>query len=299
MLIMRAVAVVFMVTTCCACMQAKQRYDGTSQPDTPARASDAPVTADEVRRERIVLFAPTALGPLATIDPGARLEFPFALADRVDLLMKGHDGRVGEVLPDSDAPRWNEGRVPATAGAHVVVLTQVLSLNRVKGGIGLGSRPDHVEAVVELRALDVNGVALYRKHAVSEADVSEKPKIVTDNGKPESLASAAALDVAMSDFRAFLSAQNELVNQPTGLANPSTRIAMLIESEPSGADVLIDGAFRGTTPLNIGIPARQVKIRIERQGFSAWERDLVPTADMPIKPALIPLPATVEPPTAE
>jgi hypothetical protein len=253
-----------------------------------------------VRRERIVLFAPTGLGPLATFDPAARLEFPFALADRVDLLMKGHDGRVGEVLPDSDSPRWNEGRVPATAGAHVVVLTQVLSLNRVKGGTGLGSRPDYVEAVVELRALDVNGTALYRKHAVGEADVSEKPKIVTDNGKPESLAAAAALDVALSDFRAFLSAQNELANQPTGLADPTAQIAMVVDSEPAGADVLIDGVFRGTTPLKLSVPARQVKIRIERQGFIAWERVLVPRADMPIKPALIAIPAPVaaEPPPA-
>jgi len=281
-------------------MQAKQRYDGTNQPEILAVDPAAPVTAADLRRERIVLFAPTALGPLAPFDPAARLEFPFALADRVDLLMKGHDGRVGEVLPDSDAPRWNEGRVPATAGAHVVVLTQVISLNQVKGGTGLGSRPDHIEAVVDLRALDVNGAVLYRKHAVGEADVSEKPKIVTDNGKPESLAAAAALDVALSDFRTFLSAQNELANQPTGLANPPTHIAIVVDSAPSGADVLIDGTFRGTTPLKLSMPARQVKIRIEHQGFSAWERDVVPRADMPIKPALIPipLPVPVEPPPA-
>lgn len=296
MLTLRLCVVISILLASAGCMQARQRYDGTVKSDAPVTA--APTTAEEFRQQRIVLFAPTSLGPLAAIYPAARLEFPFAMADRVDLLMKGHDGRVGEALPDSDAARWSAGRVPATAGAHVVVLTQVLTLERIRGGTGLGSRPDRMNAVVELRALDVNGVVIYRKRALGQADVARMPKVVSEDGRPESRAAWEALTTALSDFRTFLSALNELANQPVRLNQQpaESAVPVIVDSDPAQADVLIDGAFRGTTPLTLMLPAREVRVRIERQGFLPWERMLVPSIDMRIQPALVPVPAAEQPP---
>jgi hypothetical protein len=297
MLNLRLLVVALVLLACAGCMQARQRYDGTGQSEQPAAPAAEPTTATELRSKRIVLFAPTAAAPLAKVYPAARLEFAFAMADRVDLLMKGHDGRVGEVLPDSDAARWNEGRVPATAGANVVVLTQILSIELVKGGRGIGSRPDRIDAVAELRALDVNGTLIYRKRAVGDADVHEKPKVVSDDGKPESLAAWDALDRALADFRSFISARNELADQPVRLTDQlgpeATLVPVIVDSDPAKADVLIDGDFRGTTPLTLKLPPRQVKVRIERQGFEPWERSLVPSVDMRIQPALVPMAAPV------
>jgi hypothetical protein len=288
----RILAIALVLLACAACRRAGQTYDGTT---APATAAEEPATVAGHTRQRIVLFAPTGIGPLAAIYPAARLDFPHALADRVDLLMPGHDGRVGEVLPDSDAKRWDEGRVPATAGAHVVVLTQVVSIDRVEGSIGIGNRPSRVDALVELRALDVNGVAIYRKRAVAQADVPTSPKVVSADGRPESRAAWEALDSALSDFRTFLAARNELADQPTALSQqPGPAAAALvpvtIDSDPPKADVMIDGRFRGTTPLTLKLPAREITVRIERQGYAPWEKQgLVPSPDMTIQPALLPL----------
>lgn len=284
----RLLVLVALILAAAGCTREKQRYDGATAP-VDAKPVD-PTSPDALRAKRIVLFAPVAIGPLAEVYPAARLDYAFALADRVDLVMHGYDGRVGEVLPDADAARWNEGRVPATAGANVVVLAQVVGLSMQKGAIGVGNRPDFHEAVVELRALDVNGALIYRKRAIGQADAVKTPKVVSPDGRPESRAVWDALDIALGDFRAYLSARNELASQPTRLNElpPGELVSVTIDSEPNKADVLIDGAFKGTTPLAIKLPPREVTVRIERQGFQPWMRAVTPSADMTIQPVLAP-----------
>ena len=55
------------------------------------------------------------------------------MANYIDLLAKNADGRVGESLPDSGSAEWDQGRVAATRGAHLVVVTKVIDLLRVAG----------------------------------------------------------------------------------------------------------------------------------------------------------------------
>jgi|GEM_PF-2055210 len=47
-----------------------------------------------------------------------------------------------------------------------------------------------------------------------------------------------------------------------------------ISSDPSGADIEIDGGFVGTTPSSVGIGAGEHTLRVLRNGYQPWERTL-------------------------
>ncbi len=256
----------------------------------PGAAAATPVPTVNEKGERIVLFAPLDPGPLTAIFPEARLDFPYRAAERVDLLLRGHDGRVGETLPDSFAPRWDQGRVPATAGAHVVVLSRVLDLKRHKGSSGMPPIPDSVEALVELLVLDVNGRAIYHKRMQGHSEVSMSPKLASAAAAPESRAAWDAFDAGLGSLRTFLAAQNDLSNVPTPATamNPAdlVLVPVIFDVAPAGAEIQVDGIFRGHSPLTLLLPIRELPIRISLAGHISWERNVLPADGMKIQPIL-------------
>ncbi len=56
-------------------------------------------------------------------------------------------------------------------------------------------------------------------------------------------------------------------------ASPTTTL-VAISSNPSGADIEIDGNFIGTTPSSNTVPAGDHQIKITKKGFKTWERKL-------------------------
>jgi len=275
--------------------------DSQAAAKAPPPAANATAGGDvtDPRTKRIMLFAPTAVGPLTAVFPEARLDFPHRMAEKVDVLMPEYDARVGEVLPDSGAPRWNEGRVPATAGVHVVILTRILDLRLDKGQPGVVARPDRVEAIVEVTALNVDGKQVWHKRAAAMVDAPTSPKTITAASRPESRAAYDALDAGLGALRGWLATQSDLVASPTRASEDPTPADALVEveidSDPPRADVLIDGVYRGTTPQKLKLPARALTVRIERQGHQPWERQITAQAGMRIQPALQPLAAATAP----
>ena len=311
-----AIAVVLALSCVVGCGKDRNRWteaDAKAAEATPPPATTATdggaVTAKVA--DRIMLFAPTEIGPLAAIYPEARLDFPHDMAEKVDVLMREYDGRVGELLPESGAPRWDESRVPATAGVHVVVLSRILELRLHKGQPGVAARPDRIEAIVEVRALNVDGKTVWRKRAGAEAEVPTSPKTITAAARPESRASYDALDAGLGALRGWLATQSDLVDRPTRASEEvvpaaAALIEVEIDSDPAHADIFIDGVFRGSTPQKLKLPPRTLHVRIERKGYTTWEQPQVkPEPGMRIQPALQPVaappaaPAPAAPPAAE
>jgi len=288
--VFRLISVIAICLTVLACSRERNQWHEPAAQPGPAAATPAP-TVNE-KGERIVLFAPLDPGPLTAIFPDARLDFPYRAAERVDLLLRGHDGRVGETLPDSFTPRWDQGRVAATAGAHVVVLSRVLDLKRHKGSSGTPPIPDSVEALVELRVLDVNGRAMYHKRMQGRSDVATSPKLAAAAAAPESRAAWDALDAGLGSLRTFLAAQNDLSNAPTPATemNPAALVLVpvIFDVAPAGAEIEVDGIFRGHTPLTLHLPVRELPIRISLAGHIPWERIVTPEEGMKIQPILAP-----------
>jgi hypothetical protein len=64
-------------------------------------------------------------------------------------------------------------------------------------------------------------------------------------------------------------------NQPI---DPSGASSIVIKSDPSGADIEIDGKFAGSTPSTLQLKIGEHRITIKKSGFVVWERTLDMTA---------------------
>lgn len=281
----RAIAVIAACVVFAGCFS---KADNRWQPQAESKPG---AVAEKPSAKRIVLFAPTALGPLHAIYAQARLDYPFDLADRVDVLMRDADGRVGENLPNSDDPAWDKGRVALTAGAHVIVLTMITDLQKSEGASSPRGRLDHFTATARMRCLDVNGMELVSKTATGAADAEESAKFMGESNRPESRACWNAIANTLGTLRSFLDQQGDMPNQPKRASSeqapaPAALIEVVIGSQPDHADIVVDGLFRGTTPQKLPLPQRPVKIRLERAGFKPWERELTPAPDLKVEPVL-------------
>jgi membrane protease subunit (stomatin/prohibitin family) len=72
--------------------------------------------------------------------------------------------------------------------------------------------------------------------------------------------------------------QNQPQNQQQGgqSAPPdSAEVSVTITSEPTGADIEIDGSYEGNTPTQTMLAPAEYIIRVARPGFKAWERKVI------------------------
>lgn len=82
------------------------------------------------------------------------------------------------------------------------------------------------------------------------------------------------------------------IGERTGAQLPRDQqeITMQVLSDPEGADILVNGIYRGNTPSSVTLPDEQVTMRLELSGYQPWERVLRPSADGRISPRLQPMP---------
>lgn len=86
-------------------------------------------------------------------------------------------------------------------------------------------------------------------------------------------------------------------------AAPPPDAELVVSSNPLGADIELDGAFVGSTPSTVGIPAGDHTIDIAKNGYKTWERKIKVTtgkvgisADLEaVSPSAAPAPAPNSP----
>ena len=277
---------------CCALTLASciPRDRNTWHPAPPGGVSTARMQRpDETAPRRVaVVFAPVAIGTLAGTWPGASEQFAYDLADRIDVLgaKAEADGLAGPELPRSDDAAWRAWPVEGTSGADLVVLTIVQSIEiRQQNTSTQSGRPIACTALIEMRALDAYGNVAFAKRGRGDWEGSPSPKFPGVESKPESRATWQACSNAVGALLEFLEKRNEaVVGGPAPTAEQL--VSVEIASDPSGADVLIDGIFRGNTPCTLKLPVKRLALRIERAGLTPWERMMIPDAGMKIRPAL-------------
>lgn len=249
------------------------RGENTWKPGVPAK-------------KNTVVIAPVATKPLAKLYAQASEDFAYDIANRIDFLGRDADGMAAPELPMADDPAW-AAAVPAAAGIPVIVLVRVTAIEPI---VNVG-RPQ-MEATCELRAIDASGRELFVKTAHGRADTTSSPKLMSDSAKPESQAAWAATANATGALIDWLRARpdRELAPAPAPVPPvvvlPPALVTITIASEPDHADVLVDGVLKGTTPMALSLPRREVRLRLERQGRIPWERVFTPEAEMQLSPAL-------------
>ncbi|MCX8040667.1 MAG: PEGA domain-containing protein [Planctomycetota bacterium] len=289
---MRLVLVVLVALLAIGCVP---RDRNTWHPAPPGGVSPArqPRTDEPAPRRFAAVLAPLAIGPLAAVWRDADIELAYELAARIDA--RGEkaqaDGLAAPQLPAADQPAWRSWPVPGTQGADFLLLLSVVSLERQRSPAGGGAQ-FIINSEVELRAFDPYGNLVFARRGVDAWRGAPSPKFSGPVVAPESEAVRAACQQAIDAFLKFLEQRNEVASGgPSGGASggaAATRLVRVeIDSEPAGADVLIDGVLRGTTPCTVQLPLLQrVQLRLERSGHRSWERTLLPDEGLRLKPLL-------------
>ncbi len=264
---------------------------------------DAAATVAGTTVQRPVVFAPVDVAPVAAFYPEANLDYAYAMRLDVDLRVREVKAWVGEGLPSSASDVWATSAQPAASGAYLVVTTRVLELHDVSTGLESKSGIAHFESTAEMRGYQADGKLVFLKKATGGFSGQTSPKLQTSDADPRSKASWDAIRNCLATLRAYLERQQDLPDAIPG-AVPATAagtvataapaavvavpaaVTVLIDSEPTGADVLVDGNLMGTTPTQLHLPAKALTLRLERQGYQPWERLFTPTGDLTLKPVL-------------
>lgn len=71
---------------------------------------------------------------------------------------------------------------------------------------------------------------------------------------------------------------------------PAPRTAYLgVESSPAGAQVFVDGTFRGNSPLRLGLPRGKHEVKLTMAGHDDWEAQVdLAEEETPLSVTLVP-----------
>jgi hypothetical protein len=264
----------------------QQRY--TWNPASPPEPTDS-----DVAGKHIILFAPVTLND--SIDqkkPTTRLDFAYDMAAQIQ--GAGVSAWVGETLPEANDPAWpsaanpNQSLPGAANGAHLVVLPRLTDLVFQKPSDVAGD--PKVIATVEIAVWSAEGQVWQKAETgrASQIVPAKQPLLV-----PESKAAWNAFKKAMEGFKMYLDTIGDPIPigsqvAPAPAVAPVGLVTILVDSVPQGADIEINGRYRGNTPAKVPMPAREITLTLKLQGHQSWERVFVPEAGLPIKPTLQP-----------
>lgn len=240
--------------------------------------------------DRVVIFAPVAVGNLTDRYPQAASDLANGMASRLTLRVAGVRANFSETLPASDAAAWSEGVQGLTSGAHLTVLTVIeeYAVKTAPPGINTG---EQMMARVHVRGLDATGNQVWHKADVIAVPNREDPKN-RHIGGPQGQVAWEACNAVLTSLAYWLTqtAGDDLKLRVTASGEPMPDAAQLIDvqidSDPPGADILVNGVFRGTTPMTVPLPQLEIELRLQRQGHQPWTNRMTPAADMQIKPGL-------------
>jgi hypothetical protein len=92
----------------------------------------------------------------------------------------------------------------------------------------------------------------------------------------------ANYDEVAKDFQERLSKLSKESDAATTLnasennqQNPSPAVNLEVSSEPSGAEIYVDGVFNSSTPSKLSLTVGEHTIKVARPGFKDWERKIV------------------------
>jgi PEGA domain len=103
----------------------------------------------------------------------------------------------------------------------------------------------------------------------------ESPSESTSSPKREELGTEPSVRLAVEKSGKSASSPSGQADQP---AYPANAAKVMVSSEPSGADIYVDGNFMGSTPSQIPLPAGSHTVRIEAKGQKPWGRTVTLTA---------------------
>lgn len=216
--------------------------------------------------------------------------------ERVDAVLKEAEFSGKSTMADQE----KAVKMGKMLGANVLAMGTVLNVSsetQQSSGYGVRTRKTTVKASVRIRVVDIaSGEIGYSRvcNAQQSYDSSTNGGFsATPNGASFEVVKAAINQVSRDDafFSALRKVSGAAAAKSSDSADDSTTskpkadgektVEVSFEPTPAKCDVLIDGEYRGTTPLKLTLPVKKsVKITIRKSGFEPWEATMTPSENV-------------------
>ena len=183
-------------------------------------------------------------------------------------------------------------------GANVLAMGTILNVSsevQHSSGYGVRTQKTTVKASVRIRVVDIasgevrfSRVCNAQQSYDSSTNGGRSPGFGSQNNNFEVIKAAinqvgndesffTALRKSGAAAPASDSGDDSAASKAKGSDDEKT-VEVSFEPTPAKCDVLIDGEYRGTTPLKLKLPVKKsVKITIRKSGFEAWEATMTPS----------------------
>ncbi len=260
----------------------------------PQKSSDTDPNALNELEGRLVLTAPAAMEEVIDVYEDAAGGYARQVNNILKRRIESARFMYGPTLPNAADPVWLSGPYAGAQGANLVVLVDLEKIEEVPGINGPAGPRKDMKATILMRVLNAQGQVIWKKTHSAQVPNSESHKF-RGSSSPTGRAVWNANLKCINALKDWLDAQSDTEEfgkkEPQAVAKPkATMHSVLISSDPKGADILVNGQFKGNTPIRISLPAEELEIKIERAGYEVWTRKLTPSEGMEVKPALNPKP---------
>ena len=194
--------------------------------------------------------------------------------DGVTLLSRDRLASVEREIYRGDTVGSTQGlsRIGRLLDADAVITGSVIRYdieNQVINAYGTNARIDTYRMDISLQILDVDTAQVQFAKTFDVEERRTYPRADSAPRQPVDLTTELLkrlLDSASEDL------QRALTEITSGLQTAGQRIVVPIDSVPSGAEVLINEVYRGTTPLELELSYGLQVIEIRHAGYEDWIR---------------------------
>ena len=235
--------------------------------------------------------AQTQPGPSSTVPKGFVLEDGTPVKLRINRTISSADAHVGDTIDFEvlDEVHVNGTVVIPKGGLAFATVTEAQAKRRMARGGKLDVNIDYVKLVsgekAALRAIkDVNGgghtgAMVGGIVATSIVFFPAAPFFLFMHGKDITIPKGTEVTAyANGDMKLELAKfQSAPTMQATSGNAPganSSSAKLQVESNPSGADIEVDGSFVGNTPSEVQVAEGDHIVSVRKAGFNSWERKM-------------------------
>jgi len=215
---------------------------------------------------------------------------------RVDAVLKEAEFSGKSTMADQE----KAVKMGKMLGANVLAMGTILNVSsetQQSSGYGVRTRKTTVKASVRIRVVDIASGEIGYSHVFN----SQQSYDSSTNGGFSATANSATFEVVKAAINqvsrddAFFTALRKVSggapvassdggddsSAAKAKSDDGKSVEVSFEPTPAKCDVLIDGEYRGTTPLKLQLPVKKsVKITIRKAGFEPWEATMTPSDSM-------------------
>jgi PEGA domain/Trypsin-like peptidase domain/Curli production assembly/transport component CsgG len=192
-------------------------------------------------------------------------------------------------LPGSIQTAAGMSRVGRLLDADILVTGSILRYDverRLFDGFGTSARQDIYRMAISLQVIDVDSGRVRFSKTFEVERKQTYPKATSAPSRPVNRISellSALLDQAQKDLT------SALMQVAAGLGAAGQFVQVPVTSRPAGADVILNGVYMGSTPLNLQLTLDSHEIAIELPGYQPWRRRVKVNPGMTIEVNLAPM----------